>query len=217
MRSSSHTSVGLAAEIDRLKDLLPATGRMRGHITGQPTQSQVMLVTFPWPWRQDWSISLNFPLWLLLPEPQRDLLILRAVCWLQGIRWFRPGWGQGLALVGGLGVLMEATQGDGVGVLVGAGLTLVAARQILQSYRYPGYELQADEAALRVAQRRNYPESEAALHLAAAIQSVADLENRNHLSFLELLRVQNLEALAGRPVPGVPQAWRTTQMPKTHP
>ncbi|MEL6250138.1 MAG: hypothetical protein AAFR15_19250, partial [Cyanobacteria bacterium J06627_15] len=57
-------------------------------------------------------------------------------------------------------------------------------------------EVEADEAALKVAQRRGYTMAEAAAELAAAIERVAQLENRPGLSFTELLRCQNLRGYA---------------------
>jgi hypothetical protein len=50
---------------------------------------------------------------------------------------------------------------------------------------------------VRVAQRRGYSEAEAATHLLAAIQTVAELEDRPNLDFNELIRCQNLRVMAG--------------------
>ncbi|MCF3424469.1 DUF3318 domain-containing protein, partial [Escherichia coli] len=66
--------------------------------------------------------------------------------------------------------------------------------------------LNADEAAIRVAQRRGYTETEAAEQLLSAIETVAQLEGRPSLNFTELIRSQNLRALAGLSPVGVPNA-----------
>ncbi len=50
--------------------------------------------------------------------------------------------------------------------------------------------------AIRVAQRRGYSEVEAARALLQAIERVAEIENRTSLDFLELIRSQNLRAIA---------------------
>ncbi|HEY9655303.1 MAG TPA: hypothetical protein V6C50_07410, partial [Crinalium sp.] len=68
-------------------------------------------------------------------------------------------------------------------------------------------ELDADEAALRVAQRRGYEEPEAARHLLSAIEAVAEIEGRS-LNFIELLRSQNLRSIAGVSPVGVPDRAR---------
>ncbi|MEN9218793.1 MAG: DUF3318 domain-containing protein [Gloeomargarita sp. DG_2_bins_126] len=195
-------------EIGRLLDLLPASSRMKLRIIPQPQQAEVLTVPFPWPWRSEWPVQINFPLWQNLTEPQRDLLFLRTDRWLRGISWFRPGWSQGRPLAGGGGVAFRATQGAGVGVGGGAGLAGVALRQLLNNYRSPAYELQADEAAITLAQRRDYTETEAAQALLAAIEQQARLERRG-LNFTELVRSQNLRVLAGLSTVAVPSHYRT--------
>ncbi|MEN9228671.1 MAG: DUF3318 domain-containing protein [Gloeomargarita sp. HHBFW_bins_205] len=195
-------------EIARLMDLLPASSRMRVRILSRPQQSQVIAAPFPWPWRWELPIHINFELWQQLTRPQRDLLFLRMDRWLRGMAWLRPGWSQGLALVGGVAVLAEALQGDAVGTVVGAGLTALAVRQLWRYYRSPAYELQADEAALTWAQRRDYSETEAARALLEATERQAQLERRG-LNFTELVRAQNLRVLTGLSDVAVPSSYRT--------
>ncbi|MCS7227048.1 MAG: DUF3318 domain-containing protein, partial [Gloeomargarita sp. SKYB31] len=196
------------AEIGRLMDLLPASSRMRVRILSRPQQPQVISAPFPWPWRWELPVHINFELWQNLTPPQRDLLFLRTDRWLRGIAWLRPGWSQGLALAGSFAVFAQGVQGDAVGALVGAGLTAVSIRQLLRYYRSPAYELQADEAALTWAQRRDYTETEAARALLAAIERQAQLERRG-LNFTELVRTQNLRAFAGLSDVMVPSSYRT--------
>jgi hypothetical protein len=62
------------AEIGRLLDLLPASSRMKLRVIPQPHQTEVLTAPFPWPWRTEWPVSINFQLWQNLTEPQRDLL-----------------------------------------------------------------------------------------------------------------------------------------------
>ncbi len=197
-------------EVGRLLDLLPASSRMKLRVIPQPQQVEVIAVPFPWPWRTEWPVQINFQLWPQLTVSQRDLLFLRTDRWLRGIVWFRPGWSQGLMVAGSVAVAFQAVQADGVGVLVGAGLAGVALRQLLRNYRSPAYELQADEAAVALAQRRDYTETEAARALLEALEQQARLERRG-LTFNELVRSQNLRVLAGLSTVTVPSSYRTPE------
>ena len=192
-------------EIRQLMDILPASGRMLTQITSKPEQSGVIDHPFPMPWVRERGIWINFDLWSRLPRPQRDLLILRSTSWLTGVKWFRPQLYQGVVAIGALGAVVQLVQADVVGTIVAGGLSAVAGAQIWRSNRSTERELEADEAALRVAQRRGYTEAEAARHLLAAIETVADLEGRPSLSFMELLRCQNLRAIAGLSSVGIPE------------
>ncbi|HEY9711709.1 MAG TPA: DUF3318 domain-containing protein [Oculatellaceae cyanobacterium] len=192
-------------EIRRLIELMPASGRMLTKILSKPQQSRVIESPFPVPWSQDRPIFINFDLWRRLPKPQRDLLLLRAVCWLLGIKWFKPDLYQGLSLAGLLGGIIELAQADAVGVVVAGSLSAIAATQVWRSTRSSQTELDADEAAIKVATRRGYTETEAAQYLLAGIEAVAELEGRSGLDFTELIRSQNLKAIAGLSPVGVPE------------
>ncbi|MCU0518693.1 MAG: DUF3318 domain-containing protein [Oscillatoria sp. Prado101] len=194
-----------AAEIQRLLDVMPASGRMMAKIVSKPQQAVIIDSPFPMPWARERPIFINFDLWRQLPKPQRDLLLLRTASWLTGIRWFKPDLYQGLVLSGLLGAVVELAQGDAVGVTVAAGLSAFAGAQILRVNRSSQIELEADEAAIRVALRRGYSEAEAAGNLLAAIESVARIEGRTSLNFTELIRSQNLRAIAGISPVGVPK------------
>jgi hypothetical protein len=161
-------------------------------------------VPFPLPWSQERPIFINFDLWRRLPKPQRDLLLLRTVSWLIGIKWFKPDLYQGVVLAGLLGGIVELVQGDAVGVVVATGLSAIASTQIWRSTRSSQSELDADAAGIKVATRRGYTESEAAQHLLSAIEAVAQIEGRSGLNFTELIRSQNLRAIAGLSPVGVP-------------
>lgn len=191
-------------EIRRLIELMPASGRMLTKIVSKPQQTAVIESPFPPPWSQERPIFINFDLWRRLPKPQRDLLLLRTVSWLVGIKWFKPDLYQGVVLAGMLGGLVELVQGDAVGVVVATGLGALAATQILRSTRSTESQLDADAGAIKVATRRGYTETEAAKHLLAGIESVAQIEGRSGLNFTELIRSQNLRAIAGLSPVGVP-------------
>ncbi len=191
-------------EIQRLMDVMPASGRMLTKISSRPEQSVVVDCPFPMPWMQNRPIWINFDRWEQLPQPQRDLLMLRTVCWTTAVKWFRPNLYQGVALAGALGTAVELVQTDPVGVLVAGGLMAIALRQIWTNNRSTERALDADTAALRVAVRRGYGEAEAAEFLLGAIEAVARLEKRSSLDFMELLRCQNLRAIAGISPMGVP-------------
>jgi hypothetical protein len=90
-------------EIRRLLDVMPASGRMTVKLVSKPEQSKVIDASFPLPWNQDRPIYINFDLWRRLKQPQRDLLLLRTITWLTGVKWFKPNIYQGLVLAGILG------------------------------------------------------------------------------------------------------------------
>jgi hypothetical protein len=194
-------------EIRRLKDVMPASGRMFAKIIDQPAQPQVIQYDTPMPWG-DRPIQINFDLWSRLSRPKRDLLILRAVGWLNASNWFKLELYQGIALVGTAGAIFQLVQSDAVGFVVAGGLSAIAGVQVWRNNHGLKVELAADEEAVRVAQRRGYSESEAAQHLLSAIQAVVSLENRPGLSFNELIRCQNLRTLAGLSPEGIPETLR---------
>lgn len=195
-------------EIRRLIELMPASGRMLTKIVSKPQQNTVIESPFPLPWSQERPILINFDLWRRLPKGQRDMLLLRTVCWLINIKWFKPDLYQGVVLAGVLGGIVELVQGDAVGVVVATGLSALAGTQIWRGTRGTGMELDADTEAIKVAVRRGYTESEAARTLVAAIEAVAQMEGRSGLNFPELIRSQNLRAIAGLSPVGVPDTVR---------
>jgi Protein of unknown function (DUF3318) len=193
------------AEIRRLLDVMPASGRMMTKIVSKPEQSKVIDCQFPMPWNQSRPIWINFDLWRRLSKPQRDLLLLRTVSWLIGVKWFKPDVYQGVVVAGLLGGTFQFAQGDGMGIVVAGGLSAIAGYQIWRNSRNSQSQLNADEAAVKIAQRRGYDETEAARHLLAAIEGVAQIEGRP-LNFTELVRSQNLRAIAGLSPVGVPNS-----------
>lgn len=195
-------------EIRRLLDIMPASGRMRTKIISKPEQPKVIDSSFPLPWNQERLIVINFDLWRRLSKPQRDLLLLRNVSWLVGVKWFKPDIYQGVVVAGLLGAVVELVQADAIGVLVAGGLTAIATTQIWRSSRSSQLELNADEAAIKVAQRRGYNATEAAQYLLSAIEAVAEIEGRSGMDFTELVRYQNLRAIAGLSPVGVPETFR---------
>ena len=196
------------SEIQRLLDLMPASGRMLTKIVSKPQQPVVIDSPFPLPWAKDRPIFINFDLWGRVPKPQRDLLLLRTVSWLTEVRWFKPDLYQGLVAAGVVGTFVELIQGDAVGVIVAGGLSALAGTQIWRSYRSSQSEIEADQVAINVALRRGYSEAEAAAHLLGAIESVAKVEGRAGLSFIELIRCQNLRAIAGFSSVGIPDVMK---------
>ena len=193
-------------EMRRLRDLMPASGRMNTKIVSRPQQTRVIEAPFPLPWSGDRSIYINFDLWRRLPKSQRDLLLLRTVSWLINVKWFKPDLYQGVVVAGLLGGMVELVQGDAVGVVVATGLSAIAGSQIWRGSRSSESELDADADGIKVALRRGYTETEAAQHLLAAIAGVAEIEGRPGLNFSELIRSQNLRAIAGISPVGVPDS-----------
>ncbi len=201
------------AEIRRLLDLMPASGRMMTKIVSKPEQRQIIASPFPLPWQQR-QISINFDLWRRLSKPQRDLLLLSNITWITGIKWFKPDIYQGVVVAGLLGATVELVQSDPVGVVIGAGLSAFASAQIWRNSRSSKVELEADEAAIKIAQRRGYSETEAAGNLLSAIETVAQIEKRSSLNFVELIRCQNLRAISGLSPVGVPKSERKDLLQK---
>lgn len=191
-------------EIHRLVELMPASGRMMTKLVSKPEQSVVIDSPFPLPWNRERSIYINFDLWRGLSRSQQDLLLLRTVSWLCNVVYFRPNLDRGLVLAGLLGTVVEIVQADAVGILVGGGLTAIACSQIWRRNRRLQSDLDADESGIRVALRRGYNQTEAAGHLLTAIEAVAQIEGRESLSFMELVRCQNLRAIANLSPVGVP-------------
>ncbi|MBN3938914.1 DUF3318 domain-containing protein [Nostoc sp. NMS9] len=194
-------------EIRRLLDVMPASGRMTTKIVSKPEQAKVIDASFPQPWNQARPIYINFDLWRRLTKPQRDLLLLQMVSWLTGVKWFKPDIYQGVVLAGLLGGFLEAAQSDVVGVAVAGGLSAIAAFRIWRTNKSQESELNADAAAIKIAQRRGYSEAEAAQHLLSAIEAVAKIEGRFSFNFTELIRCQNLRAIAGLSPVGIPESY----------
>ncbi len=194
-------------EIRRLLDVMPASGRMTTKIVSKPEQAKVIDASFPQPWNQARPIYINFDLWRRLSKPQRDLLLLQMVSWLTGVKWFKPDIYQGVVLAGLLCGFLEAAQSDVVGVAVAGGLSAIAAFRIWRTNKSQESELNADAAAIKIAQRRGYSEAEAAQHLLSAIEAVAKIEGRSSFNFTELIRCQNLRAIAGLSPVGIPESY----------
>ncbi|ACB53766.1 unknown [Crocosphaera subtropica ATCC 51142] len=198
--------MSIDAEISRLLDIMPASGRMLTKIVSKPQQSKVIDAPFAPPWnRESRPIYINFDLWRRLPRGQRDLLILRATNHLISIRWFKPDVNQLIVLAGIIGFVVETGQGDAMGMLIAAGLTAISARQIWRDNKSVQRELDTDEAALKVALRRGYTEVEAAKYLLEGIENAAKLEGRSILNFTELIRTQHLKSLANLSTVDVPE------------
>ena len=189
--------MSIDAEISRLLDIMPASGRMLTKIISQPQQSKVIDAPFAPPWnREGRPIYINFDLWRRLPRGQRDLLILRSTSSLINIRWFKPDINQLIVLAGTIGLMVETGQGDAVGMLVAGGLTAISVRQIWRDNRSIQRELDTDEAAIKFALRLGYTEIEAAQNLVQGIENAAKIEGRSILNFTELIRSQHLKSLA---------------------
>ncbi len=198
--------MSIDAEISRLLDIMPASGRMLTKIVSQPQQSKVIDAPFAPPWnRESRPIYINFDLWRRLPRGQRDLLILRSTSRLISIRWFKPDINQLIFLGGTIGLMVETGQGDAIGMLVAGGLTAISARQIWRYNRSVQRELDTDESAIKVALRRGYTEVEAAQNLLEGIENAAKIEGRSILNFTELIRRQHLKALANLSSVDVPE------------
>lgn len=189
--------VNTNAEVTRLKDLMPASGRMSIRILLDDRQSTVIQAPFPRPWKRSHAIKINGALWQALSASQRDVLFLHYVSWLGSVKLLKPELYQGVAAVGLVGAVFELLQADAVGILAAGGLTAIAATQVWRRSTGTQAKLTADEAAIRIAQRRGYSERDAARHLLEAIELVPRIEGRGGMNYTELLRAQGLRALLG--------------------
>ncbi|WP_039727388.1 DUF3318 domain-containing protein [Leptolyngbya iicbica] len=201
--------VNTNAEVTRLKDLMPASGRMKTRIIIDDRQSTVVETPFPRPWHKSHPLIINWRLWQELSVSQRDMLFLHNVSWLTAVRLIKPELYQGIAAVGLLGTVFEAFQADAVGILAAGGLTAIAAGQVWRTNTGNQAKLDADDAAIRVAQRRGYSERDAVRHLLEAIEAVPLVEGRGGLNYTELLRAQQLKSRLGTVNAPPPERIRT--------
>jgi hypothetical protein len=156
------------------------------------------------PWAATSQITINPKFWMQLSVANRDLLLLREVSWRQQAKWFKPGTYQAIAVLSTIGGIVELVQGDTVGIAIGIMLTTIAVEQVRRKNRGTQIQIEADNEALRIAERRGYSEVAAAKGLLEAIQAVAKLERRSSMEFAELVRCQNLRAIAGLSSVNVP-------------
>lgn len=189
--------MNIEQEIKHLKDLMPASGRMLTNIVNKPQQPQVIYFSLPLPWQKknNRKIYINFDLWSDLSRSQRDILLLRTTTSVMNIRWFKPDVDQLLILAGLVGLTTEIMETDIVGIIVAGSLTAIASNRVWRRNHSMERELEVDEAALKIAARRGYTETQAAQNLLEAIESVAKIERRP-LSFIELVRSQNLKGIS---------------------
>ncbi|MDX2273638.1 MAG: DUF3318 domain-containing protein [Cyanobacteriota bacterium] len=186
------------AEIQRLRDLLPASLRPLLAIEAAPAYSSGALLGLkprP-PWQPNGVIQINFPIWQGIPQPQRDLLFLREAGWFDSRTWLQPGLYQAIATVGGIATLYEAVMHNPFALLLGAGVTGLAVKQIWQDLHSETVHFDADEFALQRAQFRGYDRQAAARHLLTALEQVQKLDRTDVLS---MMRLQRLQAIAQAP------------------
>lgn len=195
------------AEINRLRELMPASARMKTKLMLNDRQMDVIKAEFPVPWRQTHTVSINLNLWQQLELPERDLLFLRTVCWLTLANVLKPNWYQAVAGAGVVGGAFELTQGDAIGLLAAAGVTALATWQLWRGVKGPDIEVAADDKAVQVALRRGYDQADAASALIRAIESVPPLEGRRVLTVNELMRCQNLRTQTSFATPSVPESY----------
>lgn len=195
------------AEISRLRELMPATARMKTKLMLNERQLDVIKAEFPRPWQQTHTVSINLDLWHQLAVAERDLLFLRTVCWVTLTNVLKPNWYQAVAGAGLVGGVVELLQGDAVGLVAAAGVTALASWQIWRGVTGPQIDIAADDKAVQVSLRRGYEQADAAAALIRAIEAVPPLEGRRVLTVNELMRCQNLRMQTGRSEFSVPESY----------
>ncbi|MEB3290706.1 MAG: DUF3318 domain-containing protein [Leptolyngbya sp.] len=184
-------------EIARLKELMPASARMKIKLILKDHQIPVIKAPFPRPWQSSHPVTLNMELWPHLGVAERDLLFLRTISWVMLANLLKPNGYQLLAGAGVAGGVLELMQGDAVGLLAAGGVTALAGWQLWRGATGPQTEIAADDRAVQVAQRRGYSQIDAANALIRAIEAVPALEGRRVPTQTELLRCQNLRTQTG--------------------
>ena len=184
-------------EIARLRDLLPASWRMTTSIKSKPEQIELISSSQILPWAKGTEIEINFRLWRQLVEAERDLLLLREISWRQQTKWLQVGIYQGVGAMAVVGGIVESVQGDVTGIAIAILLGTIGINQILRGNKSSQVQVLADNEAIAVAQKRGYGEAEAAKALLEAIPAAANLSGRDKPEFTELIRCQNLKAIAG--------------------
>ncbi|MBL1208524.1 DUF3318 domain-containing protein [Geminocystis sp. GBBB08] len=185
--------MSIEQEINRLQDLMPASGRIYCKIRSKPQQTEIITTVFPLPWQsRNRLIYINFDLWRKLSIPQRDLLFLRNVAFSLGVKWFKFNIYQGIFFTALGALTLEITNQDIVGIVLSGSLLTMTGNHIWKQNRSIEKELEADEGAIKIAIRRGYSPEEAKKHLREAIESLSTIESHGSLNFTELLRVQNL-------------------------
>lgn len=184
-------------EISRLRDLLPASWRMTTSIKSKPEQLEAISSSQILPWTKGVQIGINFRLWRQLAEAERDLLVLHNISWRLQTKWLQTGAYQGVAAMSLVGGIVEAVQGDVTGIAIAILLGTIGINQIVRGNKSSQVQVQADNEAIEIAQKRGYGEAEAARALLEAIPAAARLMGRNTPEFTELIRCQNLRAIAG--------------------
>ncbi|PZV11844.1 MAG: hypothetical protein DCF20_18825 [Pseudanabaena sp.] len=192
-------------EIARLRDLLPASWRMSTSIKSKPEQIEPVSSLQILPWQKGTQVNINFRLWRQLPEAQRDMLLLHEISWRQLTKWLQTGPYQGIAAAAFVGGVVEAVQGDVTGIAIAILLGTIGINQILRKAKSSQIQIQADNEALDIAKKRGYGEAEAARALLEAIHAAAKLIGRDTPEFTELIRCQNLRAIAGLSKTSVPE------------
>ena len=192
-------------EIARLRDLLPASWRMSTSIKSKPEQPELIASSQILPWAKGTQIEINFRLWRQLIEAERDLLVLREISWRQQTKWLQVGIYQGVGAMAIVGGVVETVQGDVTGIAIAILLGTIGINQILRGNKSSQIQVLADNEAIAVAQKRGYREDEAARALLEAIPAAAKLSGRDKPEFTELIRCQNLKAIAGLSKTTIPE------------
>lgn len=181
-------------EIERLRDLLPATLRPVLRITVVSYGAAALIRLKPKPiWQPNGVIELDYSRWRSLPQGQRDLLFLREAGWFDSRTWLQPGLYQLIAAGGAIATVAEIAMQNPFSVVLAGGVTGLAVRQVWQNLNSDEAQYDADEFALRRAEYRGYERRAAARFLYEALEQTVQVDKTQ---VVNVVRLQRLLAVA---------------------
>ena len=190
-----------SAEILRLKELLPASGREKIEILpASLNQLEVIRGSRLLPWQRRLKIYIKAYEWGQLTPNQRSSIFLHKVGYHSPALTRTLDFYAALIGLGGISMVVEGMQRDPVGITVAGGLGGLAIWQLVRDRASDRRLLAADSYAIDRLVLRGLPRIQAVEALGQALNIEARLEGRTGNELQDVLRYQNLKRLAQRPV-----------------
>ncbi|WP_227498533.1 DUF3318 domain-containing protein [Synechococcus sp. PCC 7336] len=196
----AETSMLDEREVQRLKDLLPASSRDSIEILAAPfSQVEVIRGSRLLPWQRRLKILIKPREWEQFTPNQRSTVFLHKVGYHSRSLTRTLDFYAALAGLGGVSMVVEGFQRDPVGIAVSGGLGGLAIWQLIKDRASDRRLLAADAYAVDRLVLRGLPRIQAVEALGQALHIEARLEGRSGNELLDVLRYQNLKRLAQRP------------------